>query len=164
MAVFGQWATCITEMLGRSVSLLELKEETALVPLSERLYHADSLTRHTILKGFFHATNYLQIDIGRSSAVEEVLDALELVLQDLAPETRLAAIWLLAWTRHERAEIMLQRTYHQEVDPLMKGRILQLAVDLLSPAGPALLEDGLTRQTGHVNEVAQQLHRVEIGG
>jgi len=137
-----------------TLSLLELKEAAALAELAGIIYQADSLARQPLLRGFFHATSYLHIDIAGNEAADPVLDALAVALQDDHPETRMAATWPLAWIRHSRAETLLKEAYYQEQDERVKGHFVYIAVNLLSPVGRELIEDALHHQKGHVHAVA----------
>ncbi|MCL4254491.1 MAG: HEAT repeat domain-containing protein, partial [Anaerolineae bacterium] len=81
------------------LSLLELAGETWLQELSGIIGRTHGVTLQQVLKGFFHATNYLKIDVGKSKSADMMIDALETALLDDMPQVRLACIWPLAWMR-----------------------------------------------------------------
>lgn len=140
-----------------TLSLLELKEEAALAELADIIRHTEGPARQPLLRGFFHATNYLRLDITQSEDADQVLDALAIALHDDSPETRMTAAWPLAWIRHGRAENLLKEAYYREQDEQVKGHFVSIAVNLLSPAGKELIQDALNNQSGHVHEVATQV-------
>jgi molecular chaperone DnaK (HSP70)/HEAT repeat protein len=97
-----------------TLSLVELAGKDCFVELAECIEHTCGLECHRIVRGFFHATNYTQIDVGQSQHAEAVIDALEVALLDDLPETRVVAAMCLAWMRHGRAADVLHGGYGQE--------------------------------------------------
>jgi HEAT repeat protein len=140
-----------------TLSYLELLEEAALGELAEIISHYSGEARQAILRGFFHATNYLHIDIRRSDAGEAVIEALALALTDENPEVRMAAAWPLVWIKDQRSDALLNTAYEQETDQTVKAHYLYVALNLLSPIGPGLLQDGLSQAAGPVRQIAEQL-------
>ena len=110
------------------------------------------------MRGFFHASNYLGLDIAASPSAAAVTDALEKALQDDLPETRQAAAMMLSWLHTPRADHILTEAYTQEQNSLVKAEILVCAVNLFSPAGEALLLEALTSLDPIVQKAAQYLH------
>ncbi|NJO82484.1 MAG: hypothetical protein HC828_06445 [Blastochloris sp.] len=53
-----------------TLSLLELAGEAWLQELSGIIGRTNGVTRQQVLRGFFHATNYLKIDVARTKAAD----------------------------------------------------------------------------------------------
>src|SRR5512145_3049762 len=103
-----------------TLSLLELAGESWLEELSGVIGRTNGVTRQQVLKGFFHATNYLKIEVAKTKAVDLMIDALETALLDDSPDVRLAVTWPLAWMRHERTPGIIRRAYNLEMDSEVK--------------------------------------------
>jgi HEAT repeat protein len=131
-----------------TLSLLELAGESWLNELSGIIGRTKGETLHQVLRGFFHATNYLKIDVGESQAADLMIDALETALLDDMPEVREAVIWPLAWMRHERTPGIIRRTYMSEPNAKVKANIVKVATSLMT------LESGGTAES---DSVSQQL-------
>lgn len=142
-----------------TLSLLELAGESWLQELSGIIGRTHGVTRQQVLRGFFHATNYLKIDVARTKAADLMIDALESALLDDLPEARLAVAWPLAWMRHERTPTVLRRAYLIESDPEVKAQMMRVAASLMSDVGEELLKDGLKSPIGRVRQVAEQIMR-----
>ena len=145
------------------LSLVELQGEEGFDELAQLIENTTGITRQQILRGFFHATNYLAIDVAQTASVETILNALEKSLLDLMPEARLAAIWPLAWIRHPRAPRLLKHAYDTEYDSNVKGRIVRIAYDLMSEARDELLANAEQSKDEKVKEAAEQI-RIMRGG
>lgn len=111
------------------------------------------------MRGLFHATNYLFIDLAQSAAVEEFLKALMIALRDELSEVRVIAAKILAWMHSEQAAAVLQEGHHREKDSDTKARILLAAIHLLSPAGKELLRYALQSEDTHLRKTAENLVR-----
>ncbi len=149
-----------------TLSLLELAGETCLRELCEIVRRKRGTACQYILRGFFHATNYLKIDIGKSEAAEDVIDTLEATLRDETPEAREGAIWLLAWMQHERTPEIVKHTYRIETDARLKAHIVRIAASLMPETlGEELLQDGLHSDDEQVRQEAEQVarERAQIG-
>jgi len=114
------------------LSLLELSGEEWLKELSGIIGRTSGGTLHQVLRGFFHATNYLRIDVGQSTAADMMIDALETALHDELAEVRKAVIWPMAWMRHERTPGILKRTYNIEQDSEVKAEIVRITTSLMA--------------------------------
>ncbi|MBX3066513.1 MAG: HEAT repeat domain-containing protein [Anaerolineae bacterium] len=147
-----------------TLSLLEVAGEGWLQELSGVIGSVRGETLQAVLRGFFHASNYLKIDIARSGAADMMIDALESALLDDLPAARLAAVWPLAWMRHERTPIVLRQAYFRETDSEVKAQIVRVSVSLMSQAGEAILEDALNSRDPQVREVAETLARERAEG
>lgn len=129
-----------------TLSLLELAGEEWLSELSGIIGRTKGETLRQVLRGFFHATNYLKINVSQSSAADLMIDALETALLDDMPEVREAVIWPLAWMRHERTPGLIRRVYTAEMDPKVKSHIVKVATSLMS------LESGGTAESETVSQ------------
>lgn len=114
------------------LSLLELSGEEWLQELSGIIGRTHGVTLQQVLRGFFHATNYLKIDVGKSKAADLMIDALETALMDDMPEVRQAVIWPLSWMAHTRTPGILRRTWNLEQDSTVKAEIVRITTSLMS--------------------------------
>lgn len=147
-----------------TLSLLELAGESWLQELSGIIGRTSGVTRQQVLRGFFHATNYLKIDVGQTKAADMMIDALETALLDDMPEVRMAAAWPLAWMKHPRTPIVLKRAYTIEQDADVKAQMLRVAASLSSAAGEEILQDALKSKIARVREMAEQISRDKANG
>ena len=150
-----------------TLSLIELAGEACLSDLARAIRHADRAARAPLLRAFFHGTNYMAIDVARSPAVEALLDALEIAMQDSLPQTRMAVAWPLAWIAHPRASTLLMQAYDREQDEEVKAHLVRVAVALMSEASEEILRDALQSSSGVVRDAAELVrlasghHRVD---
>ena len=114
------------------LSLLELAGEEWLLELSGTIGRTSGVTLQQVLRGFFHATNYLKIDVGQSKTADIMIDALETALLDEMPEVRRASIWPLAWMNHERTPSILRRAYNIEQNSDVKSEIVRITTSLMA--------------------------------
>lgn len=114
------------------LSLLELSGEDWLQELSGIIGRTNGTTRRQVLRGFFHATNYLKIDVARSQAADIMIDALETALLDEMPEVREAVIWPLAWVDHKRTPSILRRTWGIEANSSVRAEIVRISTSLMA--------------------------------
>lgn len=152
-----------------TLSLLELAGERWLQELSGIIGRTSGVTLHQVLRGFFHATNYLKIEVGKSSAADLMIDALETAMLDTMPEVRQAVIWPLAWMRHPRTPMILRKTYTLETDPAIRAEIVRVVPSLMSNITGAtdeelkvvdfIIEDALKSDDPAVRSAAQQADR-----
>lgn len=140
-----------------TLSWLELAGAASLPELAGVIQRESGLARQQVLRGFFHATNYLAIDVTRSSAIDAMLDALECAARDDLPGARQAAAWPLAWIRHERAARILRAAYEAEPDETVKAHIVCVAVGLMSEAAGEILADALQSESASVREAAERM-------
>lgn len=136
-----------------TLSWVELAEEGCFEDLAQVLLTTSGQARRAVLRGFFHATNYLGLNVAQSPHLEALLAALQVALTDELPETRRDVSLPLAWVRHPRAEAMLIEAFHRERESDVRAHFLSNAVHLMSPVGAVLMaealdgEDVLVRQT-----------------
>jgi len=120
-----------------TLSLLELAGETWLQELSGIIGRTSGVTLQQVLRGFFHATNYLKIDVGKSKSADLMIDALETAILDDLADVRKAVIWPLCWMHHERTPGILRRAYNLEQDSDVKAEILRISSSLMSEVAGA---------------------------
>ena len=136
-----------------TLSWIELARETCFGELAARIEQTGGWERRWILRGLFHATNYMGIETGSAPQAATLIKALDTALGDTLPEARLAAFMPLAWTRHSEAEAPLLAGFRREPNSDVKAHMLTAAVHLMSPLAGILLEeargstDPLLRQT-----------------
>jgi HEAT repeat protein len=142
-----------------TLSLLELAGETWLEELSGVIGRTNGVTLQQVLRGFFHATNYLKIDVSKTKAADLMIDALETALLDNLAVVRIAATWPLAWMRHERTPGILRRAYNLEQDDEVKAQMVRVAASLASPVGEEILQDALKSKLAKTKAMADQIVR-----
>lgn len=114
------------------LSLLELAGEGWLQELAGIIGRTSGVTLQQVLRGSFHATNYLKIDVARSLSADLMIDALETALLDEMPEVRQACIWPLAWMNHQRTPMILRKTYNLEQVSEVKAEIVRITTSLMA--------------------------------
>lgn len=122
-----------------TLSWIELEEDACFPALAAAIQELRGAPRRAVLRGLFHATNYLFINIAASPARDFVLAALANALQDELPAVRLAAAMPLAFMKDSAAAGLLLQAFQNEQDILIKDRMLFAAVQLMSPVAPELL-------------------------
>jgi len=152
-----------------TLSLLELAGERWLQELSGIIGRTSGVTLQQVLRGFFHATNYLKIEVGKTKAADLMIDALETALLDDLPAVRKAVIWPLAWMRHARTPMILRKSYNLERDDEVKAEMVRVVPSLMSQITGAtaeeiqiadyILQDALNSQNERVRAVAQEVSR-----
>ncbi|MCI0396298.1 MAG: HEAT repeat domain-containing protein [Chloroflexi bacterium] len=110
-----------------TLSLVELAGESCLPEVAAAIAASHGPARRQLLRGLFHATNYRHLDVAQATGLAQLLDALARALADEAPETRLAAVYPLAWMGGERAAALVRAAYEQESDPALKEQIAHVA-------------------------------------
>jgi len=149
-----------------SLSLLELAGESWLEELAGVIGRTTGETLEQVLLALFHATNYLKIEVAKTNAAELMIDALETALLDEHAGVRKAAIYPLAWMRHERTPVILKKTYRLETGSDVKAQIVRVSAGLMSDAGEEILQDAMDTEDAKVRKVAQQImeEREKAGG
>lgn len=149
-----------------TLSLLELSGEGWLQELAGVIGRTTGETLQQVLLAFFHATNYLKIDVAKSTSADLMIDALETALLDASADVRMAAIWPLAWLRHERTPAILKKTYRIESESLVKSHIVRVVAGLMSVASEEILADALQSKDDMVKQTAQKVmeDRERAGG
>ena len=157
-----------------TLSLLELAGESSLNELSGIIGRISGVTLEQVLRGFFHATNYLKINVSQSNAADLMIDALETSLVDELPATRKAAIYPLAWMRHERTPDIIRRAYRGENEAAVKAHIVKVATSLMTlesggteaseRVSQNILNDALSSEVAEVRFAAEEIvsHRAPV--
>jgi HEAT repeat protein len=149
-----------------TLSLLELAGEQWLQELSGIIGRTSGVTLQQVLRGFFHATNYLKIDVAKSKTADMMIDALETALLDDLADVRLAVVWPLAWMRHERTGGILKRAYLRETDSQVKAQMVRVATSLMAEntgrensveVAEEILQDALKSKDPVVLKAAQDI-------
>ncbi|MEO1644732.1 MAG: HEAT repeat domain-containing protein, partial [Chloroflexota bacterium] len=137
-------------------AVLSLFELAGVDALDDVLLILDAHTGATlaqILRAFFHATNYLKIDIIQDNP-DRLLNVLDHAFKDTNPVTRMMAVYPLAWTRHEKATSRLMHAYNTETDSTVKAHIVRVSANLMSEVGEEMLEDAKQSTDAMVRETA----------
>jgi HEAT repeat protein len=140
-----------------TLSLLELEGEESLQEIADVIRQTNGDARAQVLRGFFHASNYLKFDVAGNALADTLIDSLELALADDQAETRRAAIWPLAWIKHPRTPAILRQAYYHEPDREMKALFMRVAVSLMSEGSEELLQDALHNQDEVVRSAAERI-------
>lgn len=135
------------------LSLIELEGEGCILEISQLIEKTENL--EPVLRGLFHATNYLHLPLAEHPAVHVLLDSLARAVIDPMPETREAVVWILAWMRHEHATDLLKYAYFHEENGTVKAHILRVTLALMNEAGNDLLEDALVSSDPFLVRTAQ---------
>jgi HEAT repeat protein len=139
------------------LSWVELARESCFSELAARIEQTHGWSRRWILRGLFHATNYMGVECGSAPDALVLIQALEHGLRDELPQTRLAAFLPLAWMRHPHADQALLAGFRREIDGDTQAHMLTAAVHLMSPAAGPLLEEALHSNVLLVRQTAEFL-------
>lgn len=142
-----------------TLSWVELARENCFAELAELIEQTRGLERRAILRGFFHATNYMGIETGFAPGAVVLIDALDSALGDTLPETRLSAYLPLCWIRHPEAESALLDGFRREPNSDVKAHLLAAATHLMSPVAGRLLEESLTSPDPLLRQTAEYLSK-----
>ncbi|HZU86228.1 MAG TPA: HEAT repeat domain-containing protein, partial [Anaerolineaceae bacterium] len=138
-------------------SLVELMGEESFPSLCTAIRRVRGAARECLLRGFFHASNYLLLNVGASRHAEKILEMLEIALRDDLGAVRLLAGKILAWMRHPRAEEILRAAFEREADPDVQSYMLYNTWCLLSPMREELLPLALGSSQPAVRKTAEYL-------
>lgn len=140
-----------------TLSLLEVAGDACLAELAGLIAQGSGQSRQAILRGFFHATNYLKIRSEQHEAIDALMTALEAALYDDLPQAREAAIWPLAWMQHPRAADLLRAAYAREADSAVRAQIVRISSSLMSDASGDILQAALQSDDALVRNTAEQI-------
>lgn len=143
-----------------ALSLLEVAGDSCLAELAQIIQQGSGQTREAMLRGLFHATNYLKINLADHPAADAILDALAAALSDEQAETREAAIWPLAWMHRSRAADLLRDAFTRETNPALQAQFIKITASLGSPAAAAIVDAARQSQHDRVREAAEQAQAV----
>jgi molecular chaperone DnaK (HSP70)/HEAT repeat protein len=142
-----------------TLSWVELAREGCFAELAGLIGMTSGLERRAILRGFFHATNYMGIETGAAPDAVSLIHALDSALSDSLPETRLGAFLPLCWIRHPEAERALLDGFHREPSSDVKAHMLSTAVNLMSPLAAQLLAEAAQSSDPLVKQTADYVSR-----
>ncbi len=139
------------------LSWMELAGEKCLPELAAHAEKRPGAARQPVLRALFHACNYLRIDLARPHLLDAALQLIGMALSDEVPETRLAAVWPLAWIHHPRAGELLRQAYESETVPAIKAQMLHVAYSLFATGREVLLASGQNDPALEVREMAERI-------
>lgn len=139
------------------LSLLEVAGNACLAELALLISQSSSWSRQAFLRGLFHATNYLKIDVTHHAATDTLIDALAVALRDPLPQVREAAIWPLAWMHHPRASTLLVEAYQRETDCNTQVQFIRITNSLMSAASDEIVRAASQHAEAVVRSVAEQV-------
>lgn len=113
------------------LSLLELAGAACLAEVAALVAAREGREREALLRALFHATNYLKIDVTGSAAADALVAALDLALADPLPQTRLAAVFPLAWLRRDDTPPILKAAYARETDVETRAEMRRVIASLM---------------------------------
>ncbi|MBN2550514.1 MAG: Hsp70 family protein [Anaerolineales bacterium] len=142
-----------------ALSWIELEGEDCFAGLAQEIHSSQGLARRSLVQAFFHATNYLFIDVAHSPEAETMIAALSAALTDELPETRRGAAMPLAWIHHDAAAAALMNGYHQELDSEVKAHLLYTAVSLMSPTRDTLMGEAIHSPDETIRAAAEYLSK-----
>jgi HEAT repeat protein len=148
---------CHEVQYAATLSWVELAREACFAELAELIERTRGLERRAILRGFFHATNYMGIETGSASGAMPLINALDTALGDDLPEARLSAFLPLCWIRHPEAESALLEGFRREANSDAKAHMLTVATHLMSPVAGRLLEEARTSPDLLLKQTAEYL-------
>ncbi len=140
-----------------TLSWVELAGETCFAELAELIEQTRGLERRAILRGFFHATNYMGLETSSTPHIIALINALDAALNDALPETRLCAFLPLCWIRHSRAESVALQGFQREPSGDVKAHMLTVARHLMSPIAARLLDESLASPEPLLRQTAEYL-------
>ena len=140
-----------------TLSWVELAGQDCFSEMAVRIGSAHGQECHAIVRGFFHATNYMGLDVAGSPQSGQIIAALEAALTDELPETRIAVGMQLAWIHNPASNGVLREGFERECDQDVKAHLLRAAVQLASPVAPGLLASALKDSNKLVRQTAEFL-------
>ena len=139
------------------LTLLELIDAEAIPDLLDQLDNVSGKSFDAVLRGVFHATNYLKIDIESGSIGERFIRILEQGSCSEFSHTRHTVLHPLAWSKHPHAVQILLNMYEREVDQTVKAEAVHIVSSLMSDAADLMLEDAVHSDMPAVREAAERV-------
>jgi molecular chaperone DnaK (HSP70) len=99
-----------------TLSWIELSGPECFTALAQRINEKEGDERRALVRGLFHATNYLVIRIEDTPYAALILQALQNALLDEQPATRLQAFMPLAWMHTAQAGELCRQALQRETD------------------------------------------------
>jgi HEAT repeat protein len=138
-----------------ALALIEVGGAAVLPDLIAAVARTTGSRLEPLLRGLFHAANYLHLDLLALPESGDLLDALTHALADDQPEARLAAVWLLAGMPDSRAAALLVDVFQAEADPAVQSQVLRIAISLMAAgATDPLIRAGLDSPHAGVRALA----------
>jgi HEAT repeat protein len=140
-----------------TLSWVELAQSACFEEIAEIIKTVNGKNLYPILRGLFHASNYMGIEVDENIlGGEKLLLAVERATKDELPAVRLMASMILSSSHQDRAGEILLGAFRAERDSNTGAHILNNAVNLMSPVAELMLNDAvkstdvLIQQTGMV--------------
>ncbi len=140
-----------------TLSWLEVAGDACLGELAGIIQTSSGWSRQALLRGVFHATNYLKIKLDQHTASEAIINALEAAIQDEMAQAREAAIWPLAWIHHPRTATILRAAYQRETDCHTQIQFVRISNSLMSEAAEEIVQAALNSANESVRDAAAQI-------
>lgn len=142
-----------------ALSWIELAQEDCLPELASVVAQAGGPVKEALVRGFFHATNYLKIDLTGPRTLVPSMSLLSAAVTDPYAPARMAAGWPLAWIRHPQAAALLKQAYFHEQNAEVKAHFIYVAINLFSEVGDELLAAGQQSDLPVVRDMACHLKK-----
>jgi bilin biosynthesis protein len=142
------------------LSLIELRGADGLYALADLIARTCGARLDPLLRGLFHATNYLHMPLTVHPSIDALIAALAHALTDPVPSARMAAVWTLAWMRDARADALLREAFFREVESEVQAHMLRVTVSLMAEAGQAMMDAALSSADDTVREQAERLQKI----
>ncbi len=142
-----------------TLTLIEIQGEAGVDEMLTLLEKQPSVVNE-VLRGVFHATNYMNLDMRSGERGDRWLDVLRRAVREDDNHTKLSAAHALAWNRHPDAAREIMTAYTTNADAFLQARILHITVSLMSPAADEMLQRALENEQEYVREAAHYEVRV----
>jgi bilin biosynthesis protein len=142
------------------LSLIELRGADGLYALAELITRTGGARLDPLLRGLFHATNYLHMPLTEHPSIDALLAALGHALEDPMPSARMAAVWTLAWMHDTRADSLLRDAFLREQESEVQAHMLRVTVSLMAEAGQVMLDAALSSTDDTVRAQAERLQKI----
>lgn len=136
------------------LSLIELRGARALPDLIALFRRTSGPRLEPLLRGLFHATNYLHVDLIDLPCADDLIDTLAGALADESPDARKGAVWVLAWMRSKRAAALLIEAFQRERDHTVQVIMLRITASLMTPG---VLDDLLAAAQDSPDPAVQEI-------
>ena len=140
-----------------TLSLLEVAGSDCLAEVAAIIQQSSGWKRQAVLKGLFHATNYLKINVMQHEALDALIDALEAASNDDLAQTREAVLWPLAWIHDPRTASILRDAFQRETDCNTQVKFVRITNSLMSEAAEDILQAALQSEHEAVRDAAEQI-------
>jgi HEAT repeat protein len=142
------------------LSLIELRGADGLYALADLITRTSGARLDPLLRGLFHATNYLHMPLTEHPSIDALIAALAHALDDPVLSARMAAVWTLAWMHDARADTLLREAFFREQESEVQAHMLRVTVSLMAEAGQTMLEAALSSANDTVRAQAERLQHI----